>query len=120
MPKPAPPRTVAAYATGAHRTRPGLFGLAVCEIRVEEPERSYWKRANAAEWEWCGVADNNVTIKMDADTSRLTAKIAEVTAVIDDLKAQAASAGIDIKAEVTKSAMFPRSKPATGSGRKKP
>ncbi len=120
MPKPMRSGAVAVYATGEHRLRPGLFGFAVCEIRVEEPERSYWKRANAAEWEWCAVADNNITIKMDADTSRLTAKLAKVTAEIDELRAQASSVGIDIDAEVSKSAMYPRSKPATGSGRKKP
>ena len=66
MPTPMRSLTVATYATGERRTRAGLFGLAVCEIRVEEPEgvcrtfgislgaRHYWKRANAAEWEWCG------------------------------------------------------------------
>ncbi len=104
MPKPTRPRTVSPYATGEHRTRPGLFGFAVCEIRVEAPERSYWKRANTAEWEWCAVAGNNITVKLDADTGRITAKIAEVTAALDELKAQASSVGIDIKAEIVEEA----------------
>ncbi len=99
MSKPMRSRAVAAYATGEHRLRPGLFGFAVCEIRVEEPERSYWKRANAAEWEWCAVADSNITVKLDANTSRLTAKIAEAMADLKALAETAGSLGIVIEAD---------------------
>ncbi len=113
MLKPPPPGVskrdywgVSQYAVGERRIRRGWFGFAVCEIKVKypgdgllTPERSYWKRANAAEWEWCAVADNNITIKMDADTSRLTAEIAEAMADREALAEKAGSLGIVIEVD---------------------
>ena len=77
MPTPMMPTTVAAYATGERRTRAGLFGLAVCEISVDSPERAYWKRANAAEGEWSERQSESVRAEIEAAVPQI---VAEATA----------------------------------------
>ncbi len=101
MPKPMRPGCVSPYATGERRTRRGLFGFAVCEIKVESPDRSYWKRANAGEWKWCKVAvESEIKVNIRADTSQFQAKIAKVTADLDALAEKAGTLGIVIEVDV--------------------
>ena len=88
--------SISPYATGKRRTRRGLFGFAVCEIQVEEPERSYWRRANATEWEWCGRSGDiasTINVSIVADTSDFTAKVERAKAALEDLVALAEKAG---------------------------